>query len=199
MSADAALALLRYNPEEACKNYGFVVEYDPNFFFTHFGGKCKITASLLNDNVIKLYASMGGNDYFFPYTHLGGPAGRVQVPAGVDDGTLVLTGGMNGCSLQVMDHGNYKMFYHDANADQLAQEDIDGEQVCRLNYRDYDGPLEMGEKVTSSEWPYFLQTLLSVKVAGNWKVFHTGIIKSMDFKYSTYTSTITPLLASFDD
>lgn len=198
MSSAAVLSLLRTDPVAAAGAYGFIVEYDTSAFPHYLGGRCTLSIKKANDNVYVIKASRGTGDYFFPYTHIGGSAGRCQVPDTVPNGTLVLTGGMNGCALQVNDYPGYKIFYHDANGTQLGTEGALGGTVdCRVTYKDYEGPMKMGQVMASATNPYSFQTLISAKVGGRWLVVHTGILRSVKNKYSTYTSTITPLLTSF--
>ncbi len=192
------LQRLRTDPTAACDSYGFAVERDVKAFPHYIGGRCKIEISNLNDNVYQLKAGTGTGDFFFPYTHIGGYAGRCQVPDNQPDGTMVITGGMNGCALQVNQENGYKMFYHDANGVQLSTETLTGNMVCRVGFSSQD-PLNLLSIVSSRQNPYGFQTLITVKKNGRWLVVHTGILRSVSNKYSTFRSTVTPLLSSFDE
>jgi hypothetical protein len=150
----------------------------------------------------------GTGDYFFPYANGMGPVGACQVPDGCSDGTLVLTGGMNGCALQVDKHRGYKMWYHDANGKQLAKRGTYGEAregnapLCRVEYDTYAGPLQLGRMSASrgKNPSVFQHTILSVKRGSRWLVVQTGILMPMmGSSPTTFRPTVSSLLTSFED
>lgn len=221
-NAQGALALLRSHPVEACESYGFAVEYAPEIVTAFQGGQCRITPSHLNDSVFRLRAEPGVGDYFFPYTTGSLSAtrtGRCEVPFGLPNGTIVLTSGMNGCSLQVNKHDGYFMFYHDKNGNQLQHEPYTGAPVCRVDWRSYDflglGAFWAGQQFENrpgfTRSAEFFQSLITVKHGGRWLVVTTGILRietrrdrllfgpSVTQEYGRYISTPTQWITSFDE
>ena len=177
----SALDILRNDPETACKSYSFTVD-GGSMNANPTGGACTVSCEKINDQVYKLVVKAGGIDFFFPYMNATtGGVGECTVPVGQRDGTLALTGSMNGCALQVNRNGNSFIFYHDSNGSSLAARgNVPGAQVCRVEYKSYAGPLLIGEKkaadLTSDKVKtYFQHCILSVHNGGKWKVYVTGI------------------------
>ena len=146
-----------------------------------------------------------GGDWFFPYRH---KVGMCIVPVGQPEGTLVLTGGMNGCTLTVYQHSGNFYFYHDNNG--LYLRDMNpgppGELVCNVPYRSYGGPLDIGQKqatdlTKSMKMPVnFQHTLITVRSGARWKVYVTGVHSyGITGKHSKFTPGITSLITSFAD
>jgi hypothetical protein len=61
--------------------------------------------------------NLPGRVYYFPRTPSG--VGIVEVRIAAPDGTIVVTGGMNGCSVEVIQRGSTLVFYHDADGCQM--------------------------------------------------------------------------------
>lgn len=205
---DVALALLRNKPETALKSFGFLVETDSvKTFNKAHGGNCKVSCKQADGQVYQIVVSQGGTDWFFPYRAAGtGGVGCCIVPIGQSNGTLVLTGGMNGCSLQVNRAAGVFYFYHDANGTSLAKNGSPiGKIVCRIDYKDYAGPLELGLKGAISYTQkgvntYFGHSLITVRESGKWKVYVSGVHTfGNKGKYAVFRPTITPCITSFDD
>jgi hypothetical protein len=75
----------------------------------------------INSQVYQIVVKPGGKDWYFPYMNATpGGVGECTVPIGQPDGTLALTGSMNGCALQVNRTENDFVFYHDSNGTSLA-------------------------------------------------------------------------------
>src|SRR5271154_2368129 len=176
-----ALDLLRNDPESACRSFAFTVD-GGSMNSNATGGACTVTCEKINDQVYKLLVKPGGSDFFFPYMNAStGGVGECIVPIGQRDGTLALTGSMNGCALQVNRNGTNFVFYHDSNGESLAKRgNVPGTQVCRVEYKSYAGPLLIGEKkaadlTTGKVKTYFQHCILSVHTSGKWKVYVTGL------------------------
>ncbi|HEY1028015.1 MAG TPA: hypothetical protein VGE28_10380 [Pseudomonas sp.] len=193
MNEKTALSLLRADPGNACHILGFLVVPDTQLA-TH-GGPCNITARQVDDNVFELVATHGnGRDFFFPYRPQG--VGQCMVPGNCPTGTIVLTGGMNGCSLQVerQANGSY-VFQHDANGKYLQPQ---ATTRCRIDYQDYAGPLTSDGvglgihralgKFEGKANRYPQNTLISVKEEKGWGIYTCCIV--------TYTEPKTGILSS---
>ncbi|MBN8890550.1 MAG: hypothetical protein ABS99_01875 [Acetobacteraceae bacterium SCN 69-10] len=191
-SNHAALALLRADPDSAMAKYGFVVGSDV-YTAGNTGGACLLSCEPLGHNIFKLTAKQGFGDYLFPYVNGTPGVGDCTVPQGQEDGTIVTTGGMNGCALQVNRFGANFHFYHDNNGVSIAALGIvpPGNMVARVNYKSYAGPLELGKKLaedafntvntrtttvaTTAQYQYFC---LNIHVGGRWKVYYSSILET---------------------
>jgi hypothetical protein len=207
----SVLSDFRANPEKTMEKADFMVDATgypvmplPLVTNCQYGGPCSLKEVKDSGGVTRLKVGNGGSDYFFPWVNRG--VGEVKVSKGVPDGTIVVTGGMNGCSLVVTDTGTHYVFYHDADSRYLGagpqfRKDVEGNRVCAVGPRTYD-PLSIGYKIADDARftiAYFSQ-LMIVKHGGRWKVFNSGILHSGGLKTkveSTYRPTITKLLTSF--
>lgn len=193
---------LRSNPKSTCDQYGFIVKN--TLFKEDTGGQCKLNLRKLHDNVYELEPIAGSGDWFFPYRP---EVGFCKVPVGQPEGTIGLTGGMNGCSLDVYKHDGFFTFYHDTNGCHLHKTSTPpGEHVCHVPYKTYAGPLSIGQNQaqdlthSSGHFVYFQHTLVTVRSEGRWKVYVTGVhTYGNSGKFSTFRPTITCLLTSFAD
>ncbi|HEX3485594.1 MAG TPA: hypothetical protein VHT51_11075 [Micropepsaceae bacterium] len=182
----SALDDFRNNPEVAIEKYDFMVDAREGFKATklpgltncEYGGPCTLTEGKAVNGVIRLTVTSGGNDYFFPWVNRG--VGEVNVPKASSNGTIVVTGGMNGCSLEVTENGPNLIFYHDADSNRLGVLKAPvGTRKCRVEPKTYMGMINMGENIISKSFgdgsAYFHQ-LLIVKHGGKWKVFGCGVV-----------------------
>lgn len=126
MSYENVLNEVQRNPENAFSQMGFITEVDMSDYTQ--GGQRSVEITCLDEQK-KIYKwrvkNQPGNIYYFPYINcqvvdnsdsiLG--IGHVIVPKGTPDGTIVVSGGMTGCALQVniFDEGHL-IFIHDQNA-----------------------------------------------------------------------------------
>lgn len=208
------LSMLRESPKSICDEYGFIVQN--NLFKSDEGYECELALSYLEKNVYQLEPlepKEGTRDWFFPYRP---KVGYCQVPIGQPEGTICLTGGMNGCTLEVYKQEESFIFYHDTNGCNLHKSGslLPGERVCHVPYKSYAGPLEIGrkqaEELTAQSKGvikvYFEHTLICVKVSDHWNVYVTGVHThatttsgKVSKQYSTFCPTITSLLTSFRD
>ena len=216
-SNHASLALLRSDPDAALAKYGFAIDNDV-YKNTTLGGGCLLSASSAGGNVYRLTATQGSGDFFYPYIYTtGGGVGVCQVPKGQSEGVLVVTGGMNGCSMQANKSGNDFHFYHDNNGNSMKGKMTPGEIVCRVDYKDYAGALEIGKHLvdkyltgtTGAGYEYYC---ITVRNGGRWKVYVSSLIRitthdrafwsgkhQTTVKYNSFKPTITPLMTSFSD
>lgn len=203
-----SLSELRKNPDATITECGFVVE---NKLYTSNdqGGVCVLKDTLIDrkNNVFLLEPTSGTGDYFYPYRQ---QVGYCSVPIGISDGAIVLTGGMNGCSLAVYKNGGKFEFYHDTNGVNLAGRNPSGNQVCFIPYSSYAGLLEIGKKkavefTNKKQKVYFQHTLITVHLAGKWQVFVSGVLSFNDsksgniIKYEKFVPTVRNLITSFED
>ena len=217
-STHASQAVLRADPDTAMAKYGFVVG-SAVYTTGTLGGACLLSCESVGANISKLTAKQGQGDWFFPYVNTAeGGVGVCIVPAGQPDGTLVVTGGMNGCSLQVNKSGNDFYFYHDNNGNSMKGKLTPGEIVCRVNYKDYAGPLDIGQKLVDQyltervgagyeyycitvhhggRWKVYVSSLIRITTVSTPTVFHPKVSSTVEYK--AFTPTITPLMTSFDD
>jgi len=86
---------------------------------------------------LKATATTGAsNDYFFPWLMHG--VGWVQVPKAVPNGSIVMTGGVNGCTIIVTEQGTNYHFYHDGDSSSIKPGQVVGNEVARVAPKDYD-------------------------------------------------------------
>ncbi|CDG81568.1 hypothetical protein [Janthinobacterium agaricidamnosum] len=143
-----SLNALRSDPRNACERNAYITGPKPGSFrnsgdFVR-GGPCFIEASQLEAGFVSLLAverNYNNKDFFYPWLQRG--VGWVPVPKNVPDGTIVMTGGVNGCSIVVSESAGHYNFYHDGDSKHLDRSMIDGKEVARVKPNDYD-PLGWG-------------------------------------------------------
>jgi hypothetical protein len=220
---NAVLAALRADPVTVFDKYGFRIASDA-YQNRRDGGQCALGCSLLNDNVYSLAVDAGGTgDWFYPYNNasVNGGVGLCDVPVGQSPGSIVVTGGMNGCALHVYRHAGGFRFIHDSNGSSLAANspDIVGKRVAHVVYNDYDR-MSLGQLASiaknslstpsSSVGGYFENYIITVKHDGRWKVFVSGLIQTRTISsgffgstdtrsFETYRGSIVRLITSFED
>jgi hypothetical protein len=218
-SNHAAQMLLRTDPESALGKYGFLVDNEVYTAGT-IGGACSLGCTPLGGNIYRLTAKAGAGDFFYPYIYTsGGGVGECAVPVGQADGTIVVTGGMNGCSLQVNRHGGVFNFYHDNNGNSLTGKVIPGNIVARVDYKDYAGALELGSKLAAqmshgaaSSQTAFETYCITVRHGGRWRIYVSALLRTVEFRpasffvsekrttsYQAFKPTIVPCMTSFED
>jgi hypothetical protein len=114
------------------------------------GGRCTIGCDEVETGFYDLKAtasSYQSNDYFYPWLQRG--IGWVKVPKAVPDGTIVMTGGVNGCTLVVTELLTSYYFYHDGDSKYLYPGLTTGNEIARVAPKDYD-PLGWGQKMFAS-------------------------------------------------
>jgi len=203
-----ALSDFRKDPESAIDRYDFMVDAREGFKTTpipgssrcEYGGPCAIREGKTVNGVTRLLVSNAGDDYFFPWVNRG--VGEVKVPAGAANGTIITTGGMNGCALVVTKNGPHFVFYHDADSRYLGQLRAPvGTPVCTVAPKDYMGPINIGESLVRGQLGNaYLHQLLIIKSGGKWKVFSCGIVigPGLDTPpLRSFKATITKYICSF--
>lgn len=203
------LASLRKNPETAINNGDFIVDImgcalAPNKVVPRVqeGVNVKIVESDAGSNTTCLAISPGGEDYYFPWVNRG--VGHVTVPGNVKEGTLVVTGGMNGCALQVNDYNGNLIFYHDADNQYLGTlHQPQGQQLIRIEPRLYM-LIPYGQTIVEEspkEGLAYMYQLICVRCANKWLVVYSGlIVKSVKGKLAvvrTFTPGVSKVLGSF--
>ena len=218
MNAQEMLAELRKKGEIAMDYCDFVVSPIGQFAndigqgLVKDGGPVQVSASrkqIADGNYegvchINVQSDDQGKDYYFPWVNRG--VGFVDVPYNASEGTLVLTGGMNGCSLEVRNNNGKLTFYHDADNKYLDAllPNRPGIRVCRVEPSSYDN-LDIGYKVLEKyplmERYSYLHQLLCVKHHHKWKVLYSSLVKSQgDLEYNikeNFVAGITKFLTSF--
>ncbi|MEM9056491.1 MAG: hypothetical protein AAGD86_03385 [Pseudomonadota bacterium] len=204
-----ALASLRENPEATCTTKRFQV-VSKVFMNQNNGGPCKATCTRLSGDIFRIDVDSGTGDYYFPYRTAGvGGLGSCAVPRNAPDGTLVLTGAMNGCALVVQALSDtVLMFTHDADGRHFNRSKADGKVLAEIKYADYAGPGEVAKAMFSHKSAEvmkkgksmksgagFFYYLLTVKHGGKWKVYSSGTVKVRDTHAVPFM--MTPMLASF--
>lgn len=141
--APMSLAELRSNPADACNRYVYRTGPNPGSFSTHGaiveGGMCTIAQKAISAGFYDLKAvatGYAGTDYFYPWLQRG--IGWVQVPKSAPDGTIVMTGGVNGCTIVVTELLSNYFFYHDGDSSHLYPGLTTGREVARIAPQDYD-------------------------------------------------------------
>ena len=149
-----ALQELRGDPDKAFANCAFMV--DNSKITDNAGCNCCVEITQLigakheNMFLLTLRPDVKGGDYFYPYVAGGGGIGSNFVPACAPKGTLVFTGGMNGCSIQVDEVGDALMFMHCQDGCNVPVEKSLGRKVARVDYKDYAGPKGISLRMLSS-------------------------------------------------
>lgn len=145
-----SLKTLRVDPLNACMRNVYRTGPAPGSFTSQGalveGGRCSIGVTEVQTGIFDLKAvesSYGSSDYFYPWMRTG--IGWVQVPKNVPDGTIVMTGGVNGCTIVVTEYLSNYYFYHDGDSKYLYPGLTTGNEVARVAPKDYD-PLGWGEK-----------------------------------------------------
>ncbi|MEM9059092.1 MAG: hypothetical protein AAGD13_01400 [Pseudomonadota bacterium] len=168
----SVIAKLRLNPLSVVQSGGLRTgPKSGSFSGVQQGGNCQISESDAGGGITDLEAKSGaGTDYFFPW--LQRSFTWVKVPKNAPNGTIVMTGGVNGCSLIVSELGTDYYFYHDGDSKYLpiGHASIKGTEVVRIKPSDYD-PGDSTNKI--------FQGLLK----SNQKA---GIAFSGDLSYGTY-------------
>jgi len=126
-----------------------------------------------------------GTDYYFPYTFgTDGGFGSVAIPYDeVQNGTIAITGGMNGCALEVRADNERRqyVFYHDTNGNNHnAIERIGGELICRIDADAYYGREVIDEADRlHNRYPYYpinwVVLFICVYHKSYWMVVASGV------------------------
>jgi len=203
------LELLRRNAEETIKENDFFVDTRGCALAGNNGivprvqaGHSISFAESVQSGVTRLAIKPDGDDYYFPWVNRG--VGHVTVPLNTPNGTVVVTGGMNGCSLQVNKYNGQLIFYHDADSCYLGNlHNPQGEKLCRVEPRLYM-LIPRGEQlVNESKGKYsYLYQMLCVKNGGRWKIVYSGILLEggIDMKiHQAFLPGVSKFLASFDE
>lgn len=198
---------LRRNPEAAIMANDFFV--DVRGFKTtksqdrcEIGGACTIKAEKAKNGVTRLNISNGGSDYFFPWVNRG--IGECELPLNAPEGTIAVTGGMNGCAFHATRDGAKLRFYHDADNRYLGTlKQAEGDQICRVEPSLYM-KIPYGETLMTQMGGgcAYLYQMLVVRHAGKWKVVYSGIIigPGIDMPVlRSFTPGPSSYLASFED
>lgn len=137
MSFENVLKEVQTNPENTFSRMGFITEVEADNY--NEGGKrnAEITCLDKKEQIYKWQVkNQEGDIYYFPYKNNRGNTaagkciygiGHVIIPKGEPDGTIVVTGGLTGCALQVntFDAGHL-IFMHDQNAEAIkSPESVD--------------------------------------------------------------------------
>lgn len=210
---------LRLAPDAAINDCAFVVAGSAAYGSRTDGGPCTISCEPLSNDTYQLTPSGGsGDDFYFPYVpeSMNGGVGLCRVPIGAPDGTVVLTGAMNGCSLDIRQSGSDLVFRHVANG--VPKPNLlpnDPHLKCRIDVRHYMLPqweeniaASVGERstrgMTAGAMP--MHYLISVKQGGRWLVLNSGLLQvTSASRGQTRTSyerlrslnSISPIVSSF--
>jgi hypothetical protein len=146
MNPNQALNLLRNNPAEAFKHCAFKIVHGAEGY--EKGGKCTVSICTLEKAVkenmflITLRSDKNGDDYHYPYINGKDSIGSCNVPKSSSPGTLVFTGGMNGCSIQVdNDNANNSLKFMHCNN---GCGETNSHTLCRIDFEHFAGPRGMG-------------------------------------------------------
>lgn len=212
---------VRLNPESAFAKMGFITNVEKEGYDQ--GGKRSVEI-ICRDEREQIYEwsveNKPGDIYYFPYKNRRLNAqgqnckgiGHVIVPKGEPDGTIVLSGGMNGCGLQVnkFDAGNL-IFMHDQDSEAISDEMsrqyfidenrfgrylgaddlIDPPKIlCRVKKKHYLGPGDLhlkdnfrrAEEKFPGKDTYLTYYPFFIKVQGIWKLYMSLTGKVCDEK-----------------
>lgn len=140
---------IRHDPSLAQRS-AFTISTAPGFnqpFQDNIGNMASFSVSSFKaeggQTIYNILVSKNENsrDYFFPYVTTGQgrpPVGMVNVPIGLPQGTIVMTGGLNGCALQVNQNNGYLLFCHDLDGKYIPSAfSPQGQILSRVTFRDY--------------------------------------------------------------
>ena len=162
------LTQLRTNPQTVLSSEHFFVD-TRNLVQTPLGCTVQINEQLKNGVFYWDIANHHSTDFYFPYVQ--GNAGYVGIQTPIQDGTVVVTGGMNGCALEVCYLNDNYYFYHDAYGSNMHKQRNVGTQVCRIEAGNYWNNNIAGQST------FYIPTIQFVCVykAGFWHVGASGI------------------------
>lgn len=104
------------------------------------GGPCMVGGKEAQAGVYDLSAHpqspIAVTDYFYPWLRTG--VGWVAVPKTAPEGTIVMTGGLNGCTLVITENGGNLNFYHDGDSKYLKPGMAVGTEKARITPDMYD-------------------------------------------------------------
>lgn len=124
-----------------------------------------------------------GRDYYFPYRQQAAECVVVQHPP---EGCIAVTGGMNGCALEVtLRHGVYT-FYHDANGENMHRVGNAGTRVCRIEADAYWDDHAIEALMVGMPPPAPIVQFVCVYKAGYWHVGCTGLLLRGDRIVGTF-------------
>ena len=128
------LISLRLSPRQAVASKMFYVDTQ-GMNNTQIGCSVRIKPEIQR-GITVLKITPGGNDYYFPYVQ---GVGEVSVGAtnNIPEGTIAVTGGMNGCALEATVKNNQFVFYHDQNGRCMNGVRNAGRTVCRITEASY--------------------------------------------------------------
>ncbi|MFT8946285.1 MAG: hypothetical protein ABF876_06875 [Acetobacter aceti] len=169
---------LRANPGVAFRTgFYFVQSRIYNDGHDSFGGECSVQCKYYGADknglaIYELEVTEGKGDYYYPYiqTPYGG-VGTCVVPKNAPIGTLVLTGAMNGCSLQVNETDSGLHFYHDTNGRSMVGKLTPGTVVARVNYSTYAGPGNLLNNQSTAEFPANVTYLITIREKDCWAIY----------------------------
>jgi hypothetical protein len=176
----SVLDQVRSNPDAAFEIYDFYVDASRSSVVSdgrvQTGGPCTILEECNRTLVTLKVGNLPGRDYYFPWKPSG--VGIVEVPMAAPDGTIVVTGGMNGCSVEVIQRGSTLVFYHDADGCQMRNTvPVDGSPIFRRDYKEY-APHDIGYKTMDAlkATRAYLYQFVFVKTGQIWKAFVSGVM-----------------------
>ncbi len=198
-----ALERLRDDPEAAIQRYdymvdaqGFPLEATDNAHH-EIGGRVRLIGTMENGVTRITQNPQGGVEaFYFPWVNRG--VGEVKVPLGMPDGTLVVTGGMNGCAIEVRKQDDQLIFYHDGDNQSLGEGKVVqpiGVRLCRIEPDQYMSE-NNGEKEVRKDWERniqgtsYLYQMLCVRHDKRWILVYSGIIVGPGIS--------TPIIRSFN-
>lgn len=152
------------------------------------GGKCTIGGNDAGPSVYDLKAvanNYSSTDFFYPWMRTG--IGWVKVPKSVADGSVVMTGGVNGCTLVVTETGTDWYFYHDGDSKYLKPSDLTGTEAARVGPNDYD-PNGIGQKAFSDALAK--GAAAKVKPVGDVSYGHFVVSVKKDGRFGMYVTGV---------
>ncbi len=212
MEPTEALNLMRTEPLTAFKDCAFMVTVKQPEVYMSREKKVILINNIEKAKSANMFqidfenSEENGTDYFYPYVTGETGVGFTFVPADCPVGTLVFTGGMNGCAIQVNKtvDGENLVFMHDKDAKSMSQDkwpailaeineayqedtgrktalDTLASELCRVEPKDY-----MGEDTEDGTTFYsFLIEgrtrslacyLVAVKREGFWEIYNSPIV-----------------------
>ncbi len=182
MSDTATLAQLRSDPDGMFARADFAVDTG-SVPGGALGGPCRLDCEPLAARLFSLQVRPGQGDYVFPYASMqDGGVGTCAVPIAAPDGTIVVTGGMNGCALHVSRTATHLHFFHELNGRAMNGKLVPGAVVSQVMAPQYMGVDDQARTLVaryaaSGTMAMPVYHLLTIRRGAVWKIFASAVMQ----------------------
>jgi hypothetical protein len=177
-TAASALQLLRTDPDIATKSYAFrIIGGNGEDNFLARGGRCTLRCEGRGP-VYDIIVTESGSDWYIPYEH--SKARYIQVPFKQPDNTLIVTGSMSGCGLEVHEAACGNMFYHDSDCKNMRKSLLTTPKI-RIDANKYEGAEREASRISARldrnlQAYLYEHDVIFVMKGGVWRAYQTAIV-----------------------